>query len=320
MTDRPEDANGTSRPSGDGSAEPVSHHQIRQEREEAVEEAQARRSTGDAPASDQRADGYGHADAGWRPPEEAAPEGSAGRWLLRVLLFAVVLAVVWIGGRWLLGTTFGPEIEPVRAVFPSGMQVTDAPIRAGVLMRNAGASDGSAVVVAVLPDGSEVEGTSVPVPAGDSVLAPVTLRLGSGDHTIALVAFDDTEEVRRLGSFPGNVVRVRDEVVVVEDVALPESVSAGEPLQVTFEMRNLGSDAVEIRGVVSLVPESGGTAAARAEGEPGLLPPRTPLSGAVSVPTSGLAPGLYRVEVTVLGSGERRLGGRSVLSPVRVVR
>src|SRR5690606_27736507 len=84
---------------------------------------------------------------------------------------------------------FQPRLRAVEPVVPVGRVPPDAPFRVGVRVANETGVEGSAFVVAVLPDGEEVEGSVVPVPPRGSVLVPVDLHLPEGDHVVALVTF-----------------------------------------------------------------------------------------------------------------------------------
>jgi hypothetical protein len=150
---------------------------------------------------------------------------------------------------------FAPELEVIRPLLPEGGLTAGEPVTLGVVVRNRGPLAGASFVVAVSGD-VEVEGPTLDVPARDSALIPVRLRLNSGTNPISLVVFDGWRGVRRLHSFRDLAVRVPVRTVEVELAS--SQVRRGDAVEFSLGWSNLGTASEVIVPVVVFREVGGG--------------------------------------------------------------
>ena len=194
----------------------------------------------------------------WKPPNEAVMAANTGKLVFRLIVFALVIAGTYLVVRQGSGIFLAPELDVIGPVTPMGRLAPGAPLTVGVEVRNARMIDGAAFVVAVLPDGTEVEGEVVAVPGMETVTATVQIDLGVGAHVISLIIFDGWRDPERLQTYSGIPLRIGRREVALESFAVPESVTSGDSLSIEFIGRNEGQFAEFMLPRVQFRPEEGG--------------------------------------------------------------
>jgi hypothetical protein len=190
---------------------------------------------------------------------------------------------------------FAPDLEVLRVHLPAGVTAGESDTL-GVVVHNRGSVTGAAFVVAVLADGFEVEGATLVVPPGDSLLVPVALKFEGGLNFVSLLAFDGWRGARRLETFRDLSVPVAPREIPPEEVTLPARASRGDSLPVVVPWTNLGMTSETVVPVVVFRPENGGLPL-DITGPAEVVAPGEEKTLAFALDSWPLAAGSYRVQI-----------------------
>lgn len=250
-------------------------------------------------------------------PEMGQDSGTLGI-VKRLLVFLILVVAVYLVLLRISHFAFAPRLEVLHPLTPPAMVVAGEPVSLGAVIRNDGRMEGAAFVTAVFRNGVEVEGPTVPVPAGDSTVVTVAVALGAGEHQVSLVAFDGWRGVRRLRVFQGLRVTVESRVMASSDIRIPDRVSRGETMAVAFAWSNAGEIRQTVIPTVVFRPRDGGVPVA-IEGPALEVEPLESRILDFEIDSWQLRPGHYLAEVQI-HSPDGGLRGETIdLLPVEVI-
>jgi hypothetical protein len=209
----------------------------------------------------------------WRPPQELNDTSDVRRLLVRLLLFFVALAVIYVAVQQTTYLLFTPRLEVLHVEVPSGKVAADRPVRVSALVTNRSMAAAAAFAVLVLATGEEIEGPTVAVGPGNTARVSVDVRPGQGVFVFSMVVFSSWRGVRRLASYPGLLLDATVREIDIDNVLVPAYIRAAEGAWVQFTGINRGHAVETVVPVVMLHGDDGallevaGDATAAAPGE-----------------------------------------------------
>jgi hypothetical protein len=315
MSNSGEDAEGVDPVVEPPADEPLEQQELRKKVADSVHEAQAHRSGGKV--AEREPEEHAEAVREWKPPEEARMTAETGRLLVRLVVFAVLVFGVYLVVQEIIGLYYAPNLRSIQAVVPSERVMPGTVTRVGLLVENRGQMEGAAFVVVAMADGEEFEGASVTVPGNDTATVWVDVPFERGDQVFSLVLFDGWRDVERLTTLPGLLVQVGEHLVALDDVDVPERVTAGDTARVTLSAENTGEYGENVRAVVILSSRSGDRPV-QFQGDVTEILPGATVDLMVLVDTGSLEPGEYTADVIIATESGRKVSGVAVPIPMEV--
>jgi hypothetical protein len=180
----------------------------------------------------------------------------------------------------------------------------------GVYARNDRLREGAAYALLLLPDGSEVEGPVVVVPAGDSVLVPVQATFPPGDHVTSLVLYDAWRENVEVGALHGLLIRSGMVQTDVAEATLLPVAQAADSIVLEFVLANRTEFDAAVVPVVVFTPESGTGQPLEVSLQRVVVPAGQTLARREAIRPGTVPVGRYLVSVVnITDSGERTGSG-----------
>jgi hypothetical protein len=293
---------------GDPTPEPegaIEAGELRRRHEEEFRRERERRAADSTPEPPHEAG----PDVQWKPPAELA-SARTRRTYLRVLLFLLVVAALYFVIRFLTEMLFAPKLTLLSPALPAGAVSPNTPVTIGVYARNDRRREGAAYALLLLPDGSEVEGPVVVVPAGDSVLVPVQAAFPPGDHVTSLVLYDAWRENVEVGALHGLLIRSGMVQTDVAEATLLPVAQAADSIVLEFVLANRTEFDAAVVPVVVFTPESGAGQPLEVSLQRVVVPAGQTLARREAIRPGTVPVGRYLVSVVnITDSGERTGSG-----------
>jgi hypothetical protein len=220
------------------------------------------------------------------------------------------VAALYFVIRFLTEMLFAPKLTLLSPALPAGAVSPNTPVTIGVYARNDRRREGAAYALLLLPDGSEVEGPVVVVPAGDSVLVPVQAAFPPGDHVTSLVLYDAWRENVEVGALHGLLIRSGMVQTDVAEATLLPVAQAADSIVLEFVLANRTEFDAAVVPVVVFTPESGAGQPLEVSLQRVVVPAGQTLARREAIRPGTVPVGRYLVSVVnITDSGERTGSG-----------